>query len=470
MKVAEAQNQLRYHSAAGRWALLATVLGSSLASIDATVVNIALPRIGQDLGTGLSGLQWTVNAYNLTLAAFLLLGGSLGDRYGRRRMFVIGVAWFMVASILCALATTTTMLIAARAFQGCGAALLVPGSLAILEASFHPNDRSTAIGAWSGLGATAVAIGPFLGGWLVQAASWRFIFLINVPLAATVIWLSLRHLPETRDPHVAPVLDVPGTVLAAIGLAAVTYVLTEGSRLDWTSPVALALGTGGVLALSAMALVEARSRYPMLPRTLFRSHQFVAANLVTLIVYAALGGSVFLIPSVLQKAVGLSPVASGAALVPVTILMLILSPRAGRLSDRIGPRLPMTIGPIIAGVGLLLLTRVGTESHYVRDVLPAMLVFGLGLSITVAPLTSTVLAAIGDEQAGVASAVNNAVSRVAGLMAVAALPAAVGLSGDAFQHPAELAAGFRSAMLVTASMCGIGGLVAAATIRNPKRD
>ena len=461
------ETYLRYASPSGRWVLLATVLGSSIASLDATVVNIALPRIGQDLGTGLSGLQWTVNAYSLTLAAFLLLGGSLGDRYGRRRLFVLGVMWFMAASVACTLAPTASLLVAARALQGIGAALLVPGSLAILEAVFHPDDRSAAIGAWSGFGGVAVAIGPFLGGWLVQAASWRLIFLINVPLALVVVWVALRHVPETRDPNAVAGPDLPGTALGALGLAGVVFALTEGADLGWSSPAVLATGIGGTLALAAMVVVESRSPHPMLPLYLFQSRQLIAANLVTFIVYAALGGSIFLLPVVLQQAVGFSPLQAGAALAPVTILMLALSSRAGRLSRRIGPRLPMTLGPIVAGAGLSLLTRLGPGSSYLGDLLPAMVVFGLGLSLTVAPLTSTALSAIGEEHAGVASAVNNAVSRVAGLIAVAALPVVAGISASAYRHAAELASGFHTAMWVTSGMCMLGGVVALLTIRNP---
>ena len=457
---------LRLDTPAGRWTLLATVLGSSIASLDATVVNIALPRIGHDLGAGLSGLQWTVNAYTLTLAGFLLLGGSLGDLYGRRRIFLSGVGWFTAASLVCAFAPSMNLLVAARAWQGIGGALLVPGSLAILQSSFRPDQRSAAIGAWSGLGGVAVAIGPFLGGWLVQVASWRLIFLINVPVAAVVTWASLRHVPETRDPNAPAGVDLPGTALAAVGLAGVTWALTEGGGLGWTSPAVLAAGVGGTLALASMLLVEARSRHPMLPLSLFQSRQFSAANLVTFIVYAALGGSIFLLPVVLQNAVGMSPLQSGAALAPVTILMLVLSARAGRLSSQIGPRLPMTLGPALAGAGLALLTRVGPGSSYLADVLPAMAVFGLGLSLTVAPLTSTVLSAIREEHAGVASAVNNAVSRVAGLVTVAALPGVVGIMADAYHRPAELASGFHTAMWITAGMCVTGGLVALITIRN----
>lgn len=458
---------LRYASPAGRWVLFATVLGSGVVSLDATVVNIALPRIGQDLDSGLSGLRWIVNANALTLSGFLLLGGSLGDLYGRRRMFVIGVVWFMVASAACTFAPTANILIAARALQGIGGALLVPGSLAILEASFHPDDRSAAIGAWSGLSGVAVAVGPFLGGWLVEAVSWRLIFLINVPLAMLVVWVSLRHVPETRDPNAVRGLDLPGTALAALGLAGVTYALTEGGNAGWSSPAVLATGVGGALALAGFMAVEARSPHPMLPLSLFQSRQFSAANLVTFIVYAALGGSIFLLPVVLQIVVGLSPLQSGAALVPITILMLLLSAQAGRLSRRIGPRIPMTLGPIIAGTGLALFTRLRPESSYFGDVLPAVVVFGLGLSLTVAPLTSTVLSAIGEGHAGIASAINNAVARVAGLIAVAALPGLVGISAGAYLDPGELASGFHRAMWITAGMCVLGGVVALLTIRKP---
>ena len=373
--------------------LLATVLGSGMAMLDGTVVNIALPRIGKDLGAGLSGLQWTINAYTLTLAGFLLLGGSLGDRFGRRRMFVTGVVWFAAASVLCAMAPTSEALIAARALQGLGGALLTPGSLAIIEASFRLEDRGAAIGAWSGLGGVAVAVGPFLGGWLVEAVSWRLIFVINIPLAVVVVLVALRHVPESRDPGMAPGLDLPGAVLAALGLGGVIYALIESGDRGWTSPAVVVTGIGGLVALAVFVAVEARSPHPMLPLAIFRSRQFTAANLVTFAVYAALSGSLFLLPIELQEVVGFSPLKAGTALVPLTVVMLLLSARAGRLAQRIGPRLPMTIGPIVAGCGLALLTRVGAGSSYVGAVFPAVTVFALGLALTVAPLTTTVLAA-----------------------------------------------------------------------------
>ena len=458
---------LRYASASGRWVLLATVMGSGIAALDATVVNIALPRIGRDFDTGLTGLQWTVNAYGLTLAGFLLLGGSLGDRYGRRKVFGVGVVWFTVASVLCAGAPTAGFLIAARALQGIGGALLVPGSLAIIQASFRPQDRSAAIGAWSGLAGVATAVGPFVGGWLIQAVSWRLIFLINVPFGAVTVWATLRHVPETRDLNSAGGVDVAGAALAAGGLAGIVYALTEGSNLSWASPVVVLTALGGAAAVVAMIVVEARSSNPMPPLSLFRSRQFNAANAVTFIVYAALTGSIFLVPIVLQNVLGFSPLLSGAALLPITILMLTLSTQAGRLSQRFGPRLPMTLGPVVAGSGLALLARIEIGSSYWDAVLPGVTVFGLGLSLTVAPLTSTVLSSVSDDHAGTASAVNNDVSRIAGLVAVAVLPLLAGISANNYRRPSDLAAGFDTAMWIAAAVCALGGVIALLTIRAP---
>ena len=459
---------LTYTSARGRWVIFATVLGSGMAFLDATVVNIALPRIGTDLGIGLSGLQWTVNAYTLTLSGFLLLGGSLGDRYGRKRVFLIGVVWFAAASLLCAVAPTGLFLIGARAVQGIGAALLTPGSLAIIEASFRKEDRGAAIGAWSGLGGVAGALGPFLGGWLVQAATWRLVFLINLPLAVAVVWVTTRHVPETRDEGMVPGIDVSGALLGALGLAGIIYALTEAGDKGWTAPVVVVTGLLGVFALGAFVAVEARSPHPMLPLDIFKSRQFTAANVVTFVVYGALGGAFFLLPLELQRAAGFSPLEAGAALVPLTIIMLLNSARAGRLAQRIGPRVPMTIGPLIAGVGLIMLARVGTTASYFSDVLPGVVVFGLGLSFTVAPLTATVLAAASEERAGVASAVNNEVARVAGLVAVAALPIAVGITAAAYRNPGRLTAGFHTAVVVAGLLCMAGGVLSWLTIRNPE--
>jgi EmrB/QacA subfamily drug resistance transporter len=448
--------------------LLATVLGSGIAFLDTTVVNVALPTIGEQLDAGISSLQWVVNAYTLTLSGFLLLGGSLGDHYGRRRVFVIGVVWFAAASLLCGIAPTDEALIAARALQGIGGALLTPGSLAIIEATFRREDRGAAIGAWSGLGGVTAAIGPFVGGWLVQTGSWRLIFLINLPLAVLVVWVSLRHVPESRDPGATGRLDWTGAGLAAAGLGGVVYALTDGPGLGWTSPQILAAGLVGVAALAAFVVWERRTPNPMLPLDVFASRQFTAANIVTFVVYGALGGSLFLMPIQLQRVVGYSPLASGVALIPITVVMLLLSARAGRLAARIGPRLPMTLGPLLVAVGFVLFTGIGAGASYLVDILPASLVYGLGLTLTVAPLTATVLAAAPGEHAGVASAVNNAVARTAGLLAVAVLPVAAGISGADALQPERFAAGFRTAMAIAAFLCAAGGLLSWLTIRNPE--
>ena len=445
---------LRTASAAGRWVLLASVLGSGMAFLDGTVVNVALPRIGEDLDAGLAGLQWTVNGYALTLAGLLLLGGSLGDRLGRRRIFIAGVGWFAVASLLCA----------ARALQGVGAALLTPASLAIIEAGFHPDDRGAAIGAWIGLTGIAAAIGPFLGGWLVQAVSWRLIFLINLPLAVAVVWVAARHVPESRDPSTdGRRLDVTGAALAALGLAGLTYALTEGPASGWT-PLATGAGVAGVALLGLFLVAQARLPDPMMPLGMFSSRLFSAANAVTFLVYAALSAALFLLPIQLQQVAGYSPLRAGAALVPMTVVMLLLSARVGRLAQRTGPRLPMSVGPVVAAAGLALMARVGPGSGYVADVLPAVLVFGLGMAVTVAPLTATVLAAAGPEHAGVASAVNNGVARVAGLLAV---PVAAGISGADYLDPGAFDAGFVRGVLACAALCAAGGVLALATIRAP---
>jgi EmrB/QacA subfamily drug resistance transporter len=460
---------LRYSSGPGRWVLLATVLGSALASIDATVVGIALPAIGHDFHSSLATLQWVVTAYTLTLAGLLLFAGALGDKYGRKRIFVFGVAWFAVASLLCGIAPDSPFLIAARAVQGIGAALLTPGSLAIIEASFAPEDRGRAIGAWSGLSGVGSAIGPFLGGWLIQAVSWRLIFVINLPLAVLVVAVSLRHVPESRDPDATGPVDIVGGLLATLGLIGLTYGLIEGPTAGWTSPVPLTALIAGVLLLAAFVVWEARSPAPMMPLSLFSSAQFNAANVVTFAVYGALGGALFLLPIQLIQVSGYTPLQAGISLLPITLIMLALSARSGALAARIGPRLQMTVGPLVIAAGLALFVRIGHSGNYLTEVLPAMLVFGFGLAINVAPLTATVLAAVPAEHAGMASAVNNDVARAASLIAVAVFPAAAGLTGASYLHPVKFSAGFHTASLIAAGLCVAGAAVAAAFIRNPRK-
>lgn len=457
--------QVRLGEASGRWLLTATVLGSGVAFLDGTVVNVALPAIGRDLGADLAGLQWTITGYALTLAALILLGGSLGDRYGRRRVYLIGVVWFGIASLACALAPNIATLVGARLLQGIGGALMTPGSLAIIQASFAPADRAKAIGTWSGLAGVTTIIGPFVGGWLVDEFSWRWIFLINVPLCAAVVWITVRAVPESRDPSATGRPDTPGAVLGALGLAGLTYALiAAGDRADVV--IVAATGLLGVVSLLAFVLVERRRRHPMLPPGIFASKQFTAANLVTLAVYAALSGASLFIAVQLQVGGGWTALQAGAALVPTTIVLLLLSTSAGALATRIGPRLPMTVGPIVCAVGTALLAiSIDRNPSYVVDVLPGVLVFSLGLVLIVAPLTATVLAAVDDRHAGVASGVNNAVARTAGLLAIAALPLAVGLSGDDYADPVAITAGFRTAMLICAGLLAAGGVIAAIGIR-----
>lgn len=461
---------LRYKSSKGKWVITASVLGSGMAAIDATVVGIALPTIGRDFHAAVGALQWVVTGYTLSLAALLLLGGSLGDHYGRRRVFCIGVIWFALSSGACGLADGSTELIFARVLQGIGAALLTPGSLAILQASFAPQDRGRAIGAWSGLGGLATAAGPLLGGYLIAVASWRWVFFINIPLGVLVLVVALRHIPESKDPTAKGRIDFTGGLFGMVFLAGLTYSLIEGPERGWTSPVVVLTLVIAIVALIAFVLFERATKDPMLPFGLFRERQFTAANATTLVVYAALGGSLFLLPVDLQVVDHYSPLESGMALLPVTVVMLLLSARSGRIAGIIGPRLQMSVGPIVVGIGLALLTRNTTVSFYPEGTLPGVLVFALGLAITVAPLTSTAMGAVPVEHSGLASAVNNDVARVGGLIAVAILPALSGISGTAYLHPEELAGGFRTAMLIAASWCAAGGLIAAAGIRNPPRD
>ncbi|GAC1517179.1 MAG: MFS transporter [Acidimicrobiales bacterium] len=462
----EAGGDLSYESGAGRWVIAATVLGSGIAALDATVVGIALPTIGRDFSVGVGALQWVVSGYTLTLAAFLLLGGSLGDRYGRRRMFSFGVIWFAAASALCGVAPSAGMLIGARALQGVGGALLTPGSLAILQASFRPADRARAIGAWSGLGGLATATGPLIGGYLIAAASWRWVFFMNLPVALVVLGISARHVPESNDPGAGGRTDYVGATLAVVWLTGLTYALIEAPAVGWGSVTIVGMVGLAVVGLPAFVVHEARTANPMLPLSVFGNRQFAATNAVTFLVYAALSGALFLLPVELQVVSGYSPLQSGMALLPVTAIMLVLSARSGRLAAHIGPRLQMGAGPLVVAAGLLGLVRVTEGSSYVAYVLPAVVTFGLGLAMTVAPLTATALGSAPLEHAGIASAVNNDVARAGGLIAVAVLPLLAGITGASYLHAHDLAAGFRIAIEISAALCTAGGLLAALTIRN----
>lgn len=456
---------LRYGDPAGRWVLAATVLASAVAFLDATVVNIALPAIGRDLDAGVSGLTWTVNAYTLALAALVLVGGSLGDRFGRRRVFMAGVGWFGLASVACAAAPSIDVLVAVRALQGVGAALLTPGALAILQSTFRAEDRSRAIGAWSGLAGLAGALGPFLGGWLVGLGSWRWVFVINVPLVVAVLLISARHLPGVGASRTAPRLDVAGALLAALGLGALTYALTASSQ-DGVGLLVVGTAAGvAAVALAAFVGWERVAVEPMLPFGLFTVVRFSVTNVVTFLVYAGLGGVFFWLVVTLQVVSGWSPLAAGLSLLPVTVLMLLFSPQAGALGERLGPRMPMAVGPLVAAVGVALLAGVGPHAGFVGDVLPGTFLLGAGLTVTVTPLTATVLSAVDDDRAGLASGVNNAVARTGGLVLVAVLPGLTALGGGGFNDPVALAPAFRVAMLICAGLMASGGIVAALLLR-----
>jgi EmrB/QacA subfamily drug resistance transporter len=461
---------LRLKTGRGRWVLLATILGSGMASLDATVVNIALPRIGADLGGGLTTLQWIVNAYALTLGGFLLFGGSLGDRFGRRRVFVIGVSWFAIASVGCAVAPTAGLLISARALEGVGAALLTPGSLAILQASFQEDDRAGAIGAWAAFAGIATAIGPVIGGTIIQSVSWRLIFLINVPLAIATVAIAHRHVPETRDPAAPVRLDFLGSILVAVGLAGVVFALTEGPNSGWTTQGVLASGVVGIAAIVGFVLRETSTSSPILPLTMFRSAQFSAANGVTFLVYGGLGGALFLLPVYLQRVLAYSPTDAGLSLLPLTLVTLALSSRIGKLATRIGPRIPMTVGPVLGAIGFALLSQVHDGSAYIANILPGMTFLAFGLAFTVAPLTATVLAAVSERHSGVASAINTDVARIAQLVAVAVLPLVAGITDAAYSDNKLLTLGFQHAMWITSAALALGGILSATTVRRPLVD
>lgn len=403
-----------------RWILAATILGSSMAFIDSTVVNIALPALQSQMGATLTDVQWVVEAYTLFLAALMLTGGALGDHFGRKRIFAIGVIVFTAGSIACALAPTVLALIAARGAQGVGAAMLVPGSLSIISACFPDSERGKAIGTWSAFTSITMAIGPLLGGVLIDNLSWRAIFFINVPLAAIVLWLVFRHVPESRA-EVRRELDIPGAVLVTGALGAIVYGFTESSTRGFGDPrIFGALATGFTL-LVAFFVVEWKSREPMMPLSLFRSRAFSGANALTLFLYAALAGGLFFVPMDLIQLHGFSATAAGAAMLPLVLLMFSLSRWSGGLADRIGPRLPLIVGPAIAAAGFALFMTAGPDTSYWAGFFPAMVVLGIGMVVTIAPLTNTVMSSVERSRAGIASGVNNAVSETAGVLAVAVL-------------------------------------------------
>jgi EmrB/QacA subfamily drug resistance transporter len=454
---------VRLSSSSGRWVLLATVLGSCLAGVDATVVSIALPSIGQDLHASFGELQWTVTGYTVTLASLILLGGAAGDRFGRRRIFVVGSVWFTAASVLCALAPGIHALIVARALQGIGGALVTPASLAIIQSSFAASDRAKAVGAWAAFSGVAGALAPFVGGGLLGVASWRWVFVINVPLAAIVVAIAQRHVPPSRDLDATGGMDWGGGALSIVGLGGVTYAIIAAPARGFSIQVWLP-ALVGVAGLIGFVAVERQVRRPALPHELFRSRQFTVVNAVTFLVYGALGAYFFLLVVELQVVCGYSPLTAGLSLIPITAITLLLSTRSGALAQRIGPRIQMATGPLICTCGLLLSLRLSPGARYLTDVLPAVTVFGLGLACMVAPLTAAALSSVPATHVGAGSGVNNAVARAASLLAIAAIPALTGLTRNAGTAGAFLH-GFRSSLWLCIALLTAGSMLAAAGVR-----
>src|SRR5580693_417516 len=452
---------LAYRSAQGRWVVAAMVLGSSVAGIDSTVVAVALPAIGRNLHAGFQDLQWTVTGYTLTLASLILLAGWLSDRWGRRRVFLVGLAWFTVASVLCAAAPGIGWLIAARAVQGIGGALMTPASLAIIEAAFRPGDRTRAIGTWAGFSGVSAAIAPFLGGWLLQAGSWRPIFLINVPVAAAVAWATRRHVPESRDTSASGSADWAGALAGVVALAAITYAIIVLPEAGVRSPQ--------FAAAAVLAVAERRGSHPMLPPAIFAPAQFRAANAVTFVVNGALGGFAFVFIPALEIIAGYSPVVAGSALVPVTVVTMLLSGTSGRLAQQIGPRPPLVAGCLVCAVASMLAVRIGPRADYWTVVFPLALLFGLGLACLLPPLTASAMNSAPDSLAGLASGVNNAVARVAGLLWIAALPPIAGLTGGAYTDPVQFRSSLGQISWIWAAAFAGAAVLAATFITGPGR-
>ena len=450
-----------------RMILVACILGSTVVTLDGTVVNVALPAIRDDLGGGFAGQQWTANAYLVTLASLILIGGSLGDIFGERRIFSLGVIGFGATSVVCALAPSIEVLVAGRALQGVAGALLTPAALAVIVSNFPPDERGSAVGSWTAWGAVGMIVGPLVGGQLVDVASWRWVFAINVPLILATLVLIVRYVPEGRRGADHARVDVLGGVLCAAGLAGLTFGLIRQPQGGFGDPTVFVPLGGGIALLVAFILYERRATHPMLELSLFRRHNFAVGNVETLLMYAGLSLLFFFLVLFLQNVAGYSAVAAGASSLPVTVLMFLLSKRFGALADRLGPRYFMGFGPIVMAVGLALLTRLGSNVDYVTDLLPPLIIFGVGLSMTVAPLTATVLADADEHNAGLASGINNAIARVAGLLGIALVGALVaGRYGDA---AGSSIGAFHLSMGISAGLVGVGGVLGLIFVRNPER-
>jgi EmrB/QacA subfamily drug resistance transporter len=447
---------LRLRTGRGRSVLAATVVASAMGQLDATILNVALPHIGDDLGVDVSALQWVLTGYLVTLSSLILLGGALGDRFGRRRVFLVGTVWFAAASLLCGVAPGVTLLIAARILQGVGAALFTPGSLAILQATFIRDDRARSVGAWSALGSGAGAVGPFIGGWLVDGPGWRWAFLVNVPIAVIVVLCS-RAIPESRDEH-AGHLDVRGALIAVLTLAAMTLALTEGDPRGWGDPLVLATVVVTVAGMVVFVRHVRRSAAPLVPPALFANRDFTITNVATIALYAAIGVSFFLVAYQLQVGAGWSALQAGTALLPATVLMLLLAARSGALANRIGPRPQLTVGPLVLAAGLLVLGRVGADPSWLRDVLPGAALVGIGLVTFVAPLTATVMGAVDADHVSVASGVNNAIARTATLTGLAVIPVVSGLTTAS--GAAEVTSAYRAAITIAAVCAALAAPIA----------
>jgi EmrB/QacA subfamily drug resistance transporter len=497
-----------------RFTIIATILGSTIVFLDATVVNVALPAISDDLNAGLADQQWVVEAYALATVSLLLVGGALGDQFGRRRIFEFGLIGFGATSVLCAIAPSSAFLIGARGLQGLTGALLVPGSLAILAATFEGAERGKMVGTWTAWTGIATVIGPAGGGAVVEAISWRAIFWVNVPLVIFTVLVTRAHVQESLDPEADRAIDWFGILLSALGLGGPVFALIEQPTYGWSDPLVFIPLVGGVLLFALFLIWESRYRHSMLDLGLFRIRNFAVTNLETLIVYSGLIGAFFFVTLFLQQTVGYSPLAAGFATTPISLVLFFLSPVFGRIATSTGPRMPMCVGPIVGGIGLLLLTRVGSDPSYVADVLPGVIIFGLGLSATVAPLTATALNSVAENRVGVASGINNAVARVAGVLAIAIFGAMIAgkftstvdgklsdanLSSRADQAiseakanplqrpdtgglpPAEAAEvesasvagaedGFHLSMMAAGSLMIVGGIIAGIGLRNPPRE